>query len=197
MKFVFAVILQLSCFAAFSQNSGYLQFIKEYQLKYVEEHEVVKGNDKKKIQFFAADEKFKVTARAEHIYESPWFKMETSGKEKKVYRVYAILYFTLNDTVAKLNVYQSQKLMGIKEYAESLFIPFTDLTSGDESYDNGRYLDLTIHDLESGSYTIDFNKAYNPYCAYISGIYNCPVPPKENNLSIAIRAGERRYAAEH
>ena len=87
--------------------------------------------------------------------------------------------------------------MAIKEYAESLFIPFTDLTCGEESYDNGRYIDLNIQDLESGSYIIDFTKAYNPYCAYISGVYNCPVPPAENNLVVAIRAGEKKYAASH
>lgn len=182
---------------SFSQDSVYINYIKEYQAKYVQEHEVVKGNDKEKLQFFPADEKYKIISRVERIYESPWFTMETSGKVKKVHRVYAILHFSLNDTAIILYVYQSQKLMAIKEYAESLFIPFTDLTCGEESYDNGRYIDLSIQDLESGSYIIDFNKAYNPYCAYISGVYNCPVPPAENNLVVAIRAGEKKYAASH
>lgn len=179
---------------SFSQDSAYINIIKEYQAKYVQEHEVVKGNDKQKLQFFPVDGKYKIISRVERIYEAPWFSMETSGKVKKVHRVYAILHFTLNDTICKLYVYQSQKLMAIKEYAESLFIPFTDLTCGEESYENGRYIDLTIQDLESSSYTIDFNKAYNPYCAYVSGIYNCPVPPAENNLQQAIRAGEKKYA---
>lgn len=182
---------------SFSQDSAYTRHITEYQAKYVQEHEVVKGNDKEKMQFFPASEKYRINARVERIYEAPWFSMETSGKVKKVHRVYAILHFTVNDTAVKLYVYQSQKLMAIKEYAESLFIPFTDLTSGEESYENGRYIDLTIQDLENGTYTIDFNKAYNPYCAYVSGVYNCPVPPAENNLAVAIRAGEKKFGDGH
>lgn len=194
--FILLYILSVSVLT-FSQDSAYLHSITEYRAKYMQEHEVVKGDDKKNMQFFPADENYKIISRVERIYESPWFTMETSGKVKKVHRVYAILHFTLNNTTVKLSVYQSQKLMAIKEYAESLFIPFTDLTCGEESYENGRYIDLNIQDLEGGSYTIDFNKAYNPYCAYISGVYNCPVPPAENNLVVAIRAGEKKYAASH
>jgi hypothetical protein len=70
----------------------------------------------------------------------------------------------------------------------SLFVPFVDTTSGNETYGSGRYLDL---DVESdGSLVIDFNLAYHPYCAY-SSAYSCPLPPAENRLPVPIRAGER------
>ncbi|MEI9910512.1 MAG: DUF1684 domain-containing protein [Bacteroidota bacterium] len=81
----------------------------------------------------------------------------------------------------------------MEEYREQLFLPFTDLTTGEETYTAGRYIDLTFNDIIGDKVVIDFNKAYNPYCAYISGKYNCPIPPKENNLTVAILAGEKNY----
>lgn len=190
----FAALVALN-FCALSQQS-YKDSIESYQLSYVKNHGVVKADDQRFLRFFPVDEKYLVSARVERIYDSPWFKMETSGKEKKVYRVYAILHFSINDTIVKLHVYQSQSLMSTKDYAEHLFIPFTDLTTGEESYENGRYIDLRINDLEPGTYTIDFNKAYNPYCAYVSDQFNCPMPPRENAMPVSVRAGEMKYGKE-
>ena len=118
--------------------------------------------------------------------------MSTSGKTKQQYRVYGIIHFNLHDTAVSLTIYQSRSLMSSEKYKEHLFIPFTDLTSGRETYGGGRYIDLSISDISNNTYIIDFNKAYNPYCAYTTG-YNCPIPPKENDLSVAIKAGEMNY----
>jgi len=73
---------------------------------------------------------------------------------------------------------------------DQLFVPFTDKTSGFDSYESGRYLDIERHDDED--YIIDFNRAYNPYCAYNSQ-YVCPLVPPENRLTVSIRAGEKRW----
>ena len=67
-----------------------------------------------------------------------------------------------------------------------MFLPFTDLTNGEETYEGGRYIELEIPD--KNYIVIDFNKAYNPYCAY-NYIYSCPIPPEENDLKIEIKAG--------
>jgi len=77
-----------------------------------------------------------------------------------------------------------------------LFIPFRDATSGNETYGAGRYLDL--QENTTGMYDLDFNRAYNPFCAYGEG-FSCPIPPEENRLAVSIRAGEKKYplAAEH
>jgi hypothetical protein len=72
----------------------------------------------------------------------------------------------------------------------SLFIPFRDATSGSETYAAGRYLELTEN--TTGIYDLDFNRAYNPYCAYRED-YSCPLPPAENTLTVAIRAGEKTH----
>ena len=71
---------------------------------------------------------------------------------------------------------------------DRLFVPFTDLTSGSETYPAGRYLDLDRN--RTGIYIIDFNRAYNPYC-YYNPTYDCPYPPRENRLRVPIRAGEK------
>jgi uncharacterized protein (DUF1684 family) len=71
---------------------------------------------------------------------------------------------------------------------ERLFVPFTDATTGQETYGAGRYLDLDR--TSTGIYVVDFNTAYNPYCAY-NPTYDCPVPPKDNRLPVPIRAGEK------
>ena len=76
------------------------------------------------------------------------------------------------------------------EYEDYLFLPFTDKTNGDSSYGGGRYLDLKLP--EGDSIIIDFNQAYNPYCAY-NDKYSCPVPPKSNNLDIEVLAGVKTF----
>ena len=75
--------------------------------------------------------------------------------------------------------------------AGELFVPFRDETSGGETYGGGRYLDLPVAPL--GAYALDFNRAYHPYCVY-SDAYSCPLPPAENTLALAVRAGERLRA---
>ena len=77
-----------------------------------------------------------------------------------------------------------------------LFVPFTDLTSGGESYGGGRYLDFFMDDIKNNYLEVDFNKAYNPYCAYATG-FNCPIPPAENDLPVSIIAGEKNFAKKH
>ncbi len=75
----------------------------------------------------------------------------------------------------------------------TLFIPFRDATSGKETYGAGRYLEVEVN--PSGRYVLDFNLAYNPYCAY-SDLYICPLPPGENWLRVEIRGGEKAHGVE-
>ena len=171
--------------------------MEAYLKKYVKEHEVVTGKDKELMTFFPVDEKYKIICQFERTPNSNWFRMESSGQIKKNYRTYGIIHFKLNDTTVTLSIYQSQDLMTTAQYKDHLFIPFTDATSGEETYESGRYIDLEIKDIINENVLIDFNKAYNPYCAYVSGKYNCPIPPAENRLTVAIRAGERSFKKHH
>ncbi len=196
MKSLLFAILLVAFTNSHAQKKSYIDRIKAYQREYVDAHEVVKGNDRKYLHFYPASEKYKVTAAFEKVNDSNGFIMKTSGKKSKKYFTYGILRFTINNKLLSLRIYQSEQLMQDTAYKNYLFLPFTDLTSGNRSYGGGRYLDFLMEDIKSNTLIIDFNKAYNPYCAYTTG-YNCPIPPRENDLPVAIPAGEMEYSKAH
>lgn len=197
MKLVWLSILLCFQLIINGQEISYKDSMDHYQAEYIKKHEVVTGVDKQFFRFFDIDSSYKVTASVEKIKDGKWFMMETSGTIKKTFRVYAILHFTIHDTLVQLPIYQSQNLMQTAKYKDLLFLPFTDLTCGDESYASGRYIDFSLNDIVNNKLVIDFNTAYNPYCAYVSGKYNCPIPPLENQLPVTIRAGEKTFAKTH
>jgi len=194
MKDILTIILILVCSAASAQskNQGYIDSLTDYRKNYIESHEVVKDNDRKFLSFYPVDPQYRISCKFEKIANGKWFSMLTSGKERQIYRKVGRLSFSIHDTVVHLYIYQSQSLMTNKMYKDYLFIPFTDLSSGIETYGGGRYLECFLDDIKNNRLLLDFNKAYNPYCAYSAG-YNCPIPPKENDLPVAIRAGEKNY----
>lgn len=189
--FIGMLLLLLAGFSVEAQKT-YASSITAFQKAYVKSHEVVQKSDKKYFQFFTPDSKFKVAAKFSRVIDSVGFIMKTSGKTPKRYFRYGMVTFKIVDSVFKLTVYQGADLMQTVLYKNHLFLPFTDLTSGEESYGAGRYVDLEINDIVNNSVVLDFNKAYNPYCAY-SDEYNCPIPPRENYLNIAITAGEKNF----
>ena len=191
MKSLIGIFLLLASLTVGAQSS-YEDSMKKFISDYVTTHEVVKGNDREHLSFFPINKYYRVDARFEAVKDSKWFNMPTSGALSKPHRVYGYLYFTINDTAVKLAVYQSQNLLQMEKYRTFLFLPFTDLSSGEETYAVGRYIDLLTTDIVNNQVVIDFNKAYNPYCAY-SEKYSCPFPPKGNVLKTAVRAGEKNY----
>ena len=181
----------------YAQNKIYRDSIIAYEQEYINNHEVVGKDDRRFIHFYDIDESYRVPASFEKIEDTGGFEMNTSSGMKKHYFVYGLLTFKIHDTLLHLYIYQSEALMKQKKYKDYLFIPFGDATSGFESYGGGRYLDFQISDIKSNNLVLDFNKAYNPYCAYVSGRYSCPIPPKENNLGVAIPAGEKTFTLSH
>jgi uncharacterized protein len=193
MKKIFLILVTLFSFCfSFSQTS-YKDSLQAYIADYVKNHEVVTGDNKKLMHFYPVDENYRVIAKFEKASASKWFRIATSGKQEKLYRVYGSVNFKLNDSTYKLNLYQSQDLLRDTSYKDYLVLLFSDATTGKETYDAGRYIDFTIGDIKNDQLVIDFNKAYNPYCAYEEGKYNCPIPPIENKLPVAINAGEKIY----
>lgn len=142
------------------------------------------------LDFFKIDPEYIVKAEFVRTPSEAPFAMRTSTDRMPIYVKYGELYFNLKGKDLKLNVYQSQELTQDPEYFDYLFLPFTDLSNGRSTYGGGRYIDLRIP--ESKEIVLDFNKAYNPYCAY-SGKYSCPVPPSENDLEIEIFAGVKSF----
>lgn len=189
-------LLLVGNLAGFSQRNAYRDSIRKYQQNYVETHEVVKGADRKYLKFFPVNKQYKVTAQFKKSDDTVGLIMKTSGKITKKYYRYGTLTFSIHHHPLQLTIYQSEQLMQKEEYKNYLFVPFTDLNSGVKSYGGGKYLDFLMDDIRNNTLEIDFNKAYNPYCAYVSG-YNCPIPPRENDLPVAIMAGEMMYGKAH
>jgi len=136
--------------------------------------------------FFAIDQDYKITAEFIKSTEIFTLQMKTSTSRLPTYDKYGVAKFTLNGKQYQLTLYQSHRLRESEKYKNYLFLPYTDLTNGFESYGGGRYIDLTIP--EDNQIVIDFNKSYAPSCAY-NHDYSCPVPPEENHLDIRIEAG--------
>lgn len=194
--FLFSFFI-IVCHIAFAQKDDfYTRSILAYQKKYVAEHEVVNKRDKKYFRFFPINKAYQVSCSFERIIDTVGFTMKTSASTLKHYYKYGKLNFKISGTDCQLYVYQSKDLMQTEKYRNYLFIPFTDATTGDESYGSGRYLEFYIQDIQNNILQLDFNKAYNPYCAYAAG-YKCPIPPRENNLLTAIKAGEKNFAKGH
>ncbi|MFQ5651469.1 MAG: DUF1684 domain-containing protein [bacterium] len=117
------------------------------------------------------------------------FKIVTSTGMLRDAEKYGYFELELHGQLCQLQVY---RLLDIQsQYPGYLFVPFMDATTSKETYAGGRYLDLQENEL--GIYELDFNLAYNPSCAYGKEGYNCPIPPAENWLPVAIRAGEKNY----
>lgn len=142
------------------------------------------------LAFFPPDEKYRVEAKFIRNPDPQSFEMETTTERRPVYVKYGEAHFLLDGKKYMLEIYQSEKAKMIKEFKEHLFLPFKDLTNGIESYGGGRFIDLKIP--EGNILIIDFNKAYNPYCAY-NHKYSCPIPPRVNHLNIEIPAGVKGY----
>jgi uncharacterized protein (DUF1684 family) len=156
----------------------------------------LKQNDTSLLRFFEPDSTFRVVANFKLAANAKPFEMLTSGIRTSKYVEYGELQFNLNGKNYLLHIYQNLALIKLDEYKDYLFLPFTDLTNGNETYGGGRYLDFKIGDIKNNKLVIDFNKAYNPYCAFSAG-YSCPKPPTENKLLITIAAGEKNFSREH
>lgn len=142
------------------------------------------------LDFYPINLKYRVKANFVRTPDEKPFLMPTTTERLPEYVKYGELHFTIDEKKLILNLYQNTDHDSQEGYEDYLFLPFTDLTSGDGSYGGGRFLDARIP--EGDTMFIDFNKAYNPYCAY-SKNYSCPIPPKENDILVRIEAGVKDF----
>lgn len=146
--------------------------------------------DFESLDFFTPDTTYVVTAKLVRTPNAIPFMMPTTTNRKSEEVVYAIAHFTLNGKSRQLEIYQNKELQKEEGLEDYLFLPFTDLTNGEETYDGGRYLDLKMTDEDE--IILDFNKAYNPYCAY-NKKYSCPIVPEVNSLDTRVLAGVKAF----
>jgi uncharacterized protein (DUF1684 family) len=139
------------------------------------------------LDFFDPDPAFRVTARYSPVADAEPVELETTQGPPAEYTRAAVLGFDLDGDHHTLTAFHV-------EGEDTLFVPFTDATNGDETYDRGRYLDVDPEDADDGDpIALDFNLAYNPFCAY-SEHFSCALAPNDNHVPVAVEAGERNYA---
>ncbi len=148
----------------------------------------------KKHDFFPISKDFCVAVTFIRTPDELPFEMPTVSGKTKTFVQYGELHFTLNGRKDTLFAYQNLKLAENPEFAEDLFIPFKDHTSGEEAYGGGRYIDWKIP--KSAEAVLDFNVCYNPYCAYSTG-WSCPIPPQENYVDSKVLAGVKAWKGGH
>ena len=194
---IFSLVFIISC--AENNKAEQKEYIASIEKQRLEKDDYMKNdpnspfNFKGKVEFhplkyFDVDPNFVFKSKLiEYPTKDTISIFGTKGEERKVIR-YGFVNFEYEKKSFRLNVYK-----GITKYGDEYFcIWFTDKTTNEESYGVGRYLDFELNTDKDFLYTIDFNLAYNPYCAY-SADYTCAIPTKEDYVDLEIEAGEKKY----
>ena len=193
-KIIFLLFISCATFAQKSDVESSETFQENLNKKYADSlSSPLKEEDRmnfKGLDFFTIDAKYSVKATFKKSKKEKSFKMKTTTDREPIYKKYGELSFIIDGKEMVLNVYQNLDLMKKPGFNDYLFLPFTDLTCGNESYLGGRYIDMKIP--KEKKVLIDFNKAYNPYCAYNYN-YSCPIVPSENDLDVEIKAGVKKF----
>lgn len=142
------------------------------------------------LHFFESNEDFVLPAKFEAIQGAPVEEFPTSTERMAKYRAKGYLHFEYGGQDHRLTVYENVMYASRPDYSGALFLPFTDATNGVETYGGGRYMDFNIKEMDD--VVIDFNRCYNPYCAY-NPKYSCPIPPEENELNFRVEAGIQKW----
>ncbi|TXE18543.1 DUF1684 domain-containing protein [Psychroserpens burtonensis] len=191
---LFLFVSTISCAQKKTPIAGETDFQREINSEYKDATKSpLKNKDRKDfkgLDFFKFDSIFVVKAKLKRTPNSNWFKMQTTTSRVSDERVYGVLSFELKGQTFQLNVYQGKELMKDDAFKDYLFLPFLDNTNGSDSYGGGRYIDLRIP--SDNELDIDFNTAYNPYCAY-NEKYSCPIVPRANYLDLEVRAGVKVF----
>jgi len=136
------------------------------------------------LHYFPENPGLRMTLVVERFSEAPTIRMQTSTGDVQAYQRFGRVSFNVDGEQASLTIYRSE---------HGYFLPFVDSLVGKETYGAGRYLEP--EEQPGGTFLVDFNLAYNPYCAYNEN-WSCPITPAENRLKVPIRAGEKVYTAE-
>jgi uncharacterized protein len=196
--FVASAVVVISIFYSFMGGSDTAAYVEEINAERKEKDRFMRTSeespfrntpeDYKGLVYYPPDPRYKIIADLTPIEKKKTVTLTTNDSKEQRYLEYAYAEFDLDGYHHKLLILE---VIDMGPFRGTLFFAFGDETSAVETYGAGRYLDLAKVP-GSSTITLDFNKAYNPYCAY-NETYSCPLPPRENLLSIPIRAGEKAY----
>ena len=194
MRSLIFIAALFSSTLAFSQDSAYSDSLTEARQKFADKvlntDYILNGMEQKgldTLSYFPVDTTWRIKSRLIRD-KGKRFEMPTSTDRTPKYRRYGWLCITHGDTTFRLAAYKNLELKG-KEYKYYLFVPFKDANAPKTTYGAGRYIDV-YRKRGSDDVIVDFNTAYNPYCAY-SHRYSCPITPSENHVDFKINAGEK------
>jgi len=194
LVYLIFTIIALSCSQGKNPIPGDTEYQREVNAKFKDAStSPLKDKDRKDfkgLDFFDFDSTYVVKAKFERTPDETPFEMKTTTERLPLYVKYGIVTFNLKGKEHHLNVYQNQDLINKEGFEDYLFLPFLDNTNGEETYGGGRYIDLKFP--ERDEMIIDFNKAYNPLCAY-NEKYSCPIVPLENYLELKVEAGVKAF----
>ena len=194
---VLAVVIAIIAYSFFGNeavkpsqtiNNEYLTEIKKSRSdkdSYLKKDTASPIEDKAKftgLKYFEVNAAFKVLGKIDRVISGQTINISMSGGEVEEYEAYGNVKFEIEGVKCSLKIFKTPE--------GNLFLPFKDLTSNKETYGAGRYLDFGVSEVNGDQINIDFNKAYHPYCVY-NHTFTCPVPPAENTLIVAVKAGER------
>lgn len=169
---------------------------KNYRKEFIQDpRSPIDSADLKYLDFYPPSSKAVMESKFLLTPDAQPFEMPTYSGLTRSYRKWGEATFIWKDKMVKLAVYQNLTLLSNPVYADYLFLPFKDQTNGITTYGGGRYLNISKSDTDDGQLIIDFNKSYNPWCAYSEG-FNCPIPPVENHLPFPVYAGEKSFRGE-
>ncbi len=199
--FIAVLFFNLLATPSVSHAQSFADNVKMYREHYREKFlngskNLLKEEDLKYLRFYEPDSTYIALASIEFTPDAKEFSMPTYSGLQRPYIKYGILSFILKGEKLNLSVYKNLMLKDNPSFQDYLFIPFKDLTNGNETYGGGRYLELRTGEFKDGKVLLDFNICYNPYCAYSEG-FNCPIPPFENHLAVKIEVGEKNFAKSH
>lgn len=180
-----------------SYDHEFSEYIKQYKKGFLDNpRSPLSKDDLKHLDFFSANPDWKLRCDCETEQNPTPFEMPTYSGVTRTYILHTIARCPFNDKTMVLHLYKNIHQPINPLYKNNLFLPFKDPTNGEETYGGGRYINLLVTDIHEGKITIDFNKSYNPWCAYSDG-FNCPIPPKENNIDIPIKSGEKNFKGQY
>lgn len=192
--FIIIAVILLVFFYTFQGGEGEENYTEKIQEEREKTANYMRNSDESpfadttftSLNYYPPDPTFKVKARLERLENGATLSMATTDGGREDYSRYAYAEFVIKGRSFRLLILRPV------EGEQELFLPFADETSGETTYGGGRYLNLEAPTDMQQSITIDFNLAYNPYCAYNSR-FVCPIPPRENFLNIHIEAGEKTF----
>lgn len=195
IKILFILLFISGCYSV--EDESFIAEIQKYREQKKNEFLQFKdfplnSRDLDSLDFYRPNSKFVFDCKVVLSQDRGTFHMPTFDGSTVLYQKYAELLFRNNGKEHSIETYTNPRFANVPKFRNRLFIPFKDETNGETTYGGGRYLDIDASEIENGMLSLDFNKAYNPYCAYASG-FKCPIPPPSNHLKLKIKAGEKNF----